>query len=302
MNPSIGIANLGIDQNVFNERRGSAAEERLHVDVHAENRLCGCRMGRSWLSGTIDEEIVWFQKYSSERSANSRFLADGACRPHWFNLNLNASYTKAANVRDMKSTCARRGRSSAYRPRLKARIMSKTFSACAANGRTSISTTRRSFRNANLHDELNHVTTSGALTLRHQITPLTSIEFNGRVPKIDSSSRRCGTRPRPSFGTVTVTFDPFALIRGTASFGFRNFRPDSPDVPGYTGGTMALDLAYTLLGMTRFAVRGARDIQYLVRHHPAVLRADRFRGLRRAADLRAGRCRASIRRAAAGLS
>ena len=59
-----------------------------------------------------------------------------------------------------------------------------------------------------------------------------------------------------------VTFDPLALIRGSASFGVRDFRPDSPDIPGFTGGTMAVDLTYTLLGSTRFAVRALRDIQY----------------------------------------
>jgi hypothetical protein len=60
----------------------------------------------------------------------------------------------------------------------------------------------------------------------------------------------------------TVTFDPLALIRGSASFGVRDFKPDSPDVPGFTGGIMAIDLSYVLLDSTRFAVRAARDIQY----------------------------------------
>jgi len=51
-------------------------------------------------------------------------------------------------------------------------------------------------------------------------------------------------------------------VKGTAAVGFRNFHPATPDVPGYSGGTMALDLSYTLLGMTRLTIRGVRDVQY----------------------------------------
>jgi len=93
------------------------------------------------------------------------------------------------------------------------------------------------------------------------LTPLTSIELNGMrsTDQFEFSPLRDSTST--SFNG-SVTFDPLALIRGTASFGIRDFTPDSPDIPAYTGGTMSVDLAYTLLGATRFAVRAIRDIQY----------------------------------------
>jgi hypothetical protein len=108
---------------------------------------------------------------------------------------------------------------------------------------------------------LNRVTTRGALTLRQQVTSLTSVEFNATrsEDRFEFASQRNSTST--AFGT-TITLDPFALIKGSAAFGFRNFRPESPDVPDYSGGTMALDLTYTLLGMTRFVVRALRDIDY----------------------------------------
>jgi hypothetical protein len=139
--------------------------------------------------------------------------------------------------------------------------MSKTFFGLRAERQMVDFDEAAVFRSASLHDELSHVTTSGAVTLRHQITPLTSIEFDATrsddrfefAPLRDSASTAFGT---------SVTFDPFALIKGTAAFGFRNFRPESPDVPAYSGGTMAVDLTYTMFGMTRLAVRAARDVQY----------------------------------------
>jgi Putative beta-barrel porin 2 len=61
---------------------------------------------------------------------------------------------------------------------------------------------------------------------------------------------------------ATVTFDPFALIKGKATVGFRTFTPEDPDIPRYQGSTAAVDLAYTLYGTTRFTVKFDRDIQY----------------------------------------
>jgi len=62
--------------------------------------------------------------------------------------------------------------------------------------------------------------------------------------------------------SATVTFDPFALIKGKATVGVRTFVPEDPDVPRYKGTTAAVDLAYSVYGTTRFAVKFDRDIQY----------------------------------------
>jgi hypothetical protein len=60
--------------------------------------------------------------------------------------------------------------------------------------------------------------------------------------------------------TVTVNFDPAALLKGSASFGYTTFRPAERDVPEYNGTTAGVNLAYTLLGSawTR-ASRAASD-------------------------------------------
>jgi hypothetical protein len=59
-----------------------------------------------------------------------------------------------------------------------------------------------------------------------------------------------------------VTFDPHALLKGGATFGYRDFKPLSTDLPGYQGATASGNLSYTLLGMTRFGVEFKRDISY----------------------------------------
>jgi hypothetical protein len=61
---------------------------------------------------------------------------------------------------------------------------------------------------------------------------------------------------------ATVSFDPFALVKGSATIGFRKFVPQDSALPPYQGSTAAVDLAYSVYGTTRFTVKVGRDIQY----------------------------------------
>jgi hypothetical protein len=139
--------------------------------------------------------------------------------------------------------------------------MSKTFFGVRGERQSVDFDDAVTFANTFLRNELNHVTTGAGLTLRQQVTPLTSIEFNATrsEDRFEFSSLRDSTST--TVGTK-LTFDPYALIKGSAAFSYRNFRPESPDVPEYSGGTMAVDLTYTLLGSTRFSARAMRDVQY----------------------------------------
>jgi hypothetical protein len=68
MNPTIALPNLGVDTNVFNEpSNASPKSDTMTVAPKADLWL---RMGRTWLSGTIAEDVVWYQQYESERSTN----------------------------------------------------------------------------------------------------------------------------------------------------------------------------------------------------------------------------------------
>ena len=59
-----------------------------------------------------------------------------------------------------------------------------------------------------------------------------------------------------------MAFDPLALLRGNASFGYRQFKPVAADVPGYNGMTAALDLSYTAFGATKLTGKFIRDVQF----------------------------------------
>src|SRR5581483_11495905 len=99
------------------------------------------------------------------------------------------------------------------------------------------------------------------LGVRYALTPLTSLSVT--ASRVEDRFQFSPLRDSDSTGVVgAVTFDPFALIKGNAAFGYRRFRPVVAGLPEYEGTTASVDLTYTVFGATRFAVQGVRDIQY----------------------------------------
>jgi hypothetical protein len=59
-----------------------------------------------------------------------------------------------------------------------------------------------------------------------------------------------------------VKFDPQALLKGSATVGYRDFQPKAPGVPAYQGATLLADLSYVAAGTTKLGVQAMRDVQY----------------------------------------
>ena len=72
MNPSLALTNLGVDDNVFNEPDDAPPKKDFTFTLSPQTDLW-LRFGPTWIKGTFKEDIVWFQKYASERSANSTY-------------------------------------------------------------------------------------------------------------------------------------------------------------------------------------------------------------------------------------
>jgi hypothetical protein len=61
MNPTIGIPNFGVDDNVFNDAPDRQPKKDVTATVRPRTDLW-LHLGRTWLTASIDEEIVWYQK------------------------------------------------------------------------------------------------------------------------------------------------------------------------------------------------------------------------------------------------
>jgi len=70
---TIAVTNLGIDTNVFNEAEADQPQSDF-TTTFSPNTDVWLRMGRTWITGTVQIDWVYYNKFASERAANS------ACR------------------------------------------------------------------------------------------------------------------------------------------------------------------------------------------------------------------------------
>jgi hypothetical protein len=117
------------------------------------------------------------------------------------------------------------------------------------------------FLDINLQTELSRVDSSYGVYVRHALTPLTTLVLTGS--RAYSNFEFSPLRDNASTSLqASVMFSPAALMRGKVSVGYTDFKPVDPSLPAYSGLIADFDLTYVLLGSTRFAVKGGRDVQY----------------------------------------
>jgi hypothetical protein len=218
-------------------------------------------MGRSWVISNVREDLVWYKAFASERSANDSAKVGWLMPFNRLVLNADAAFLSTRDRPGFEIDARSQRSELAYHGSGEVRAGFKTFIGVRGDRRTVKFDSVATFDGVSLREALNRTVTGEGMTLRHQLTPLTGITLDvgrGRdrfsfSPVRDSDSTNV---------TVGVKFDPFALIKGSASFGFRRFTPLSAEVPEYKGTTGSVDLTYVAFGRTRLGVQAVRDVQY----------------------------------------
>jgi hypothetical protein len=260
MNPTIALANLGIDQNVFNDPLDQNPKKDFTLTVVPSTDLW-LRMGRTWFTGLLKEEIIWYQKYANERAANTTYSLGWKVPLNRLNFTVGATYRNVKDRHGCEIDTRARRTELQYDGSAEFRGLSKTFFGVRASRVSENFANDAVFLTVNLNTELNRVSTTIGGFVRHQLTPLTSIAANATrtQDRFEFSSLRDANSTGVS---ADIVFDPFALIKGSVSIGYRDFEPQAPGVPSYQGATAAVNLSYTLLGTTKFGFGAMRDVQY----------------------------------------
>ena len=218
-------------------------------------------MGRTWVTSLLREDIVWYKTYSSERSGNSTVALGWVVPLTRLSFNASGGWLSTRERPGFEIDSRSKRRQLNFNSAVEIAPLSKTFFGFRID-RTKVDFDEEAtFEDVNLHDELNRTGTTGAVTFRHLLTPLTSLtaEVTKGQDRFEFSPLRDSDSTTVTFG---VKFDPLALISGSAQFGFRNFEPVSPDVPGYEGSTALVSLTYVAGGATRLSITASRDVQY----------------------------------------
>lgn len=260
MNPTISMPNVGIDTNVFNDPPNVTPKRDFTVTVLPKTELW-LRMGRTWLAGMISEEIVWYQKYTTERSGNDTFTIGWKAPLNRLVLTTSAAWVSTRTRPGFEIDARAQRKEPLYAGGVEVRGLAKTFIGVRGNWSQVRFDENAVFKGSSLQDQLDRTATTAAITIRHELTPLTSITFSvGR-----SEQRFKSTPSRNSTANdyaVGLAFDPAALIKGNATFGYTSYKPASADLPGYKGPTASVGLAYTLLGSTRFSATMTRAVEF----------------------------------------
>jgi hypothetical protein len=260
LSPTVALTNAGVDTNVFNEATADTPERDFTVALSPATDWW-LRMGRTWITGNIKDDLVWYQKFASERSVNSSYTAGWLAPLNRLTLSVGGNWLSTRERPGFEIDARSRRFEKAGNGSVEIRALAKTFFG-ARGGRRKIEFDQDAvYLGSSLETELNRTVTSTAFTVRNQLTPLTSISLAvGREkerfefsPLRDSDSTRYD---------VALSLDAFALINGSAQIGFRDFKPLSPDLPGYSGSTALINLSYVALGSTKLSVSIGRDIQY----------------------------------------
>jgi len=105
---------------------------------------------------------------------------------------------------------------------------------------------------------------TAGVEFRYALTPFTTV--GAEVERDRTAFDSATERDSDGFLAATVIeFRPRALVSGRARVGIRRRTFVDGNAPPFRGVVTRVDLAYTLLGRTRFAVTGQRDLEYSYR-------------------------------------
>jgi hypothetical protein len=260
VNPTLALTNAGVDTNVFNDATEDSPKEDFTLTFSPATEAW-LRIGRSWLNATLREDLVYYQKYASQRSVNSSY------KFAWQIPLTRISFIPTASFLDTRDrpgfeVDARAQRTEiGYGGSIEIRALSRTFFIVHANRQSIDFATDAVFLGTSLHDELTRTVTIEDVDIRHELTPLTSLTI-GATREQDRFEFSPSRDSDSTAFTASVKLDQAALIKGGATIGYRDFKPLDGSLAGFKGTTIAADLSYVLLGITKFAVSGTRDIQY----------------------------------------
>ena len=257
LTPKIAIRNLGVDTNIFNAAGERQKDMTAAIVPGLDSWL---QIGRARLSGKTALEWTYFHKATSQRALN--LSQEGRAD---FDLTRLVPFVTGSYLRtrqrpnleiDERVQQKRTGGGAGLTFHAGARLR---LEAAVSQHRLDFGQTK--FGSAVLATALNRDSSEGSLTLKYELTPLTTF-----VVRTQAEYDRFESAPQRDSDSLSVVpgfeFSPSALFSGTGFVGVRRFTTLDPGSPDYTGLVASVDLKYIARDMTRFVVSVNRDVEY----------------------------------------
>jgi len=260
INPTLSLSNFGVDTNVFNEADTDSPESDLTMTVTPAAQLW-VAAGRTWILGEVREDVVWYKDFVDQRSANGRYTAGWLAPLTRIGLYGAATWVNTRERPGFEIDARAKRWEQLLVGAVEVRALARTLVGVRGDRREIEFDENEVFLGADLSRELTRTQTTGAVTVRHEVTPVTSLVFDvaRTIDRFKLSPLRDADSTQASLG---FRFDPVALLNGGAQIGIRDFEPADPALPPFTGMTAAVDLTYVAFESSRFGLQVARDINY----------------------------------------
>jgi hypothetical protein len=258
LNPTLSLANIGIDENVFNESTNPKRDFTMTLSPKTDWWL---PFAGTWFNGVASEDLVWYDRYSSERSANTT-LGVGWKAPlaiSMIDVGARRVWTQDRPSLEIDERAAQTQRS--YSALLSVHVLTDTSVDLTAKVDQTRFDEDEVFNGVNLSNELNRNVTTFGLGVTQKLTPFTTLTLG--ASREQDRFQIDPLRDMDSIhGTATVKLDPLALIAGTFAVGYSDFSPRSATVPAYSGVTFTGGLTYVPRDTTRLKVGAQRGLEY----------------------------------------
>ena len=257
--PAVALTELGIDTNVFNAAGKRSQDFTVTITPGLVTALPLARRGLLRLSTRGD--LVYYQRYASERSVNPQLALRGELYLNRLTLFAEPAYLRTRQRPsfeiDLRSLRVEQGTLAGA----EARVFPKLSVELSVRQSRTVFDADEFFLGTNLGETLNRVSWTYGVAGRWVFTPLTTFVVRGESIKdrFLSSKIRNSDSMRVTGG---VALKPRALVSGNAQVGVRWFNALDVTVPDFTGLVASGELSYRFLGSTTFQVQVDRDANY----------------------------------------
>jgi putative beta-barrel porin BBP2 len=260
LNPTLSLTNAGIDDNVFNDPKSASPTSDATVTATPRTDFW-VRFGPSWLAGSVREDLVYYKENAGERSANITYELAWTIPVNRITFRPSVNYVDTRERPGFEIDTRAPRTDVTYAGQVDVKWFSKSAVVLKASRFQEQFDQGAKFEDINLHDALNRVSTLESVAFEYRITPLTTLAAEYSL----AQDRFTYDTTRNSDSTIiggSVKFDPAALVRGSATVGYQDYRPRDPSTPGYKGITAMAGLSYVLLGSTRVDGTASRGVRY----------------------------------------
>jgi hypothetical protein len=258
LTPALAVREFGVDTNVFNDDENSS-DFTFTVAPHADIWIPFAR--RALVTTSLTTDLVYYQRYASERSFNPDVRVRGDVFLNRVTFFAEPSYLSTRQRPNFEIDARARREERTALAGVGIRMFPRVTIELAGRHQQIDYHADATYNETNLQQTLNRSTRSSSATVRHELTPLTTLVLSASrsTDRFDFSPLRDADSTRVSPG---VEFKPSALISGTAHVGVRRFETLSDALPDFTGTVASATLNYTLEGATRFTFNAERDTTY----------------------------------------